>query len=95
MIKPIAFIGILVAFSQTACAEAVEQSKVEEIYGKSCVVCHASGAAGAPKTGDKAAWQARIDAKGMDGMLESIHKGINAMPPKVCVTAAPTKNTKH
>lgn len=30
-----------------------------------CFACHATGAAGAPKVGDKAAWAPRI-AKGMD-----------------------------
>ncbi len=30
------------------------------IYKASCAVCHAAGVAGAPKSGDKAAWAARI-----------------------------------
>ena len=33
-------------------------------YDKSCKVCHATGAAGAPKVGDAAAWEPRL-AKGM------------------------------
>ena len=33
-------------------------------YAKSCQVCHANGAANAPKTGDAAAWEPRM-AKGM------------------------------
>ena len=33
-------------------------------YAKSCQVCHANGAANAPKTGDAAAWESRM-AKGM------------------------------
>ncbi|MEP5765486.1 MAG: c-type cytochrome [Halieaceae bacterium] len=50
-------------------------------YGKTCAVCHASGAAGAPKTGDAAAWKPRMD-KGMDTMVKSVENGLNAMPPK-------------
>ena|SRR5687768_2910168 len=51
------------------------------IYGSSCAACHDSGAAGAPKLGDKAAWAARIKA-GKDSLYNSALKGKNAMPPK-------------
>ena len=50
-------------------------------YNKSCAVCHASGAANAPKTGDVAAWEPRM-AKGMEVLVQSVHNGLNAMPPK-------------
>ncbi len=50
-------------------------------YNKTCVVCHSAGAAGAPKTGDVAAWQPRL-AKGMDTLVSSVEKGMGAMPPK-------------
>ena len=50
-------------------------------YNRSCAVCHASGAANAPKTGDAAAWEPRL-AKGMDVLLQSVQNGLNAMPPK-------------
>ena len=43
--------------------------------------CHASGAAGAPKTGDAAAWAPRID-KGMDTLVKHAYEGFNAMPAK-------------
>lgn len=52
----------------------------EEIYG-TCAACHASGAAGAPKLGDKAAWSPRI-AKGLNALVKTATTGINAMPPK-------------
>ena len=54
---------------------------VTDKYNKSCAVCHASGAANAPKTGDAAAWEPRL-AKGMDAMVQSVANGLNAMPPK-------------
>ncbi len=50
-------------------------------YNKSCAVCHATGAANAPKTGDAAAWEPRL-AKGMDTLVASVASGLNAMPPK-------------
>ena len=53
----------------------------QKIYQTSCQACHASGAAGAPKTGDKEAWAPRI-ATGVDAMLAVAIKGKGAMPPK-------------
>lgn len=50
-------------------------------YRTACMACHASGAAGAPKTGDKAAWKTRI-AAGMDTMVKNAVDGKGAMPPK-------------
>jgi len=50
-------------------------------YRTACASCHMTGAAGAPKTGDKAAWKARI-AQGMDTLVTHAIKGIGAMPPK-------------
>jgi len=53
----------------------------QNIYQKSCQACHAAGAAGAPKLGDKEAWAPRI-AKGNDALLSSVTNGLKAMPPK-------------
>ena len=53
----------------------------EELYKATCMACHDSGAAGAPKTGDKAAWAPRIKL-GLDGLVKSATAGKNAMPPK-------------
>ena len=50
-------------------------------YNKSCGVCHNTGAANAPKTGDAAAWAPRLE-KGMDALVQSVNNGLNAMPPK-------------
>ncbi|MDH5395095.1 MAG: c-type cytochrome [Gammaproteobacteria bacterium] len=52
-----------------------------KLYRQACAACHMTGAAGAPKTGDKAAWQARI-AQGMDTLVTNAIKGKGAMPPK-------------
>jgi cytochrome c5 len=53
----------------------------KQVYGSSCFACHASGAAGAPKVGDRAAWSARI-AQGDATLLQHALHGFNAMPPK-------------
>jgi len=50
-------------------------------YRGACMSCHATGAAGAPKTGDKAAWKDRI-AAGMDTLVKNAINGKGAMPPK-------------
>jgi cytochrome c5 len=53
----------------------------EALYKQACTVCHAAGVAGAPKTGDKAAWAPRA-ALGVDALTASVIKGKGAMPPK-------------
>ncbi|MEN9864213.1 MAG: hypothetical protein RLZZ601_1977 [Pseudomonadota bacterium] len=53
----------------------------EQVYKTVCSSCHASGAAGAPKFGDTAAWSARL-GKGYDGLLTSVLKGKGAMPAR-------------
>lgn len=59
----------------------------KELYDKTCVTCHSSGIAGAPKFGDKTAWAPFI-AQGMDTMVEKATKGVGAMPPKGGSTAS-------
>lgn len=59
----------------------------EALYKQACTVCHAAGVAGAPKTGDKAAWAPRI-ALGVDALTASAIKGKGAMPPKGGAMAA-------
>lgn len=52
-----------------------------DIYDSKCVACHSSGAAGAPKLGDVAAWAPRI-AKGTDVLYTSAIGGFKGMPAK-------------
>jgi cytochrome c5 len=53
----------------------------EQVYQAACTACHAAGVAGAPKSGDSAAWAPRI-ATGYDALLNSALKGKGAMPPQ-------------
>ena len=54
----------------------------ESIYSKNCKQCHKTGLSGAPKLGDKAAWEERIAAQGLDTLVERAWTGFKAMPPK-------------
>lgn len=55
------------------------------IYDKACTACHTAGIAGAPKTGDKAAWAPRL-AQGNNVLYEHAIKGFQGkagvMPAK-------------
>ena len=69
---------------------ALADRSVDELYPKTCSVCHAAGVANAPKAHDAALWQPRIDAKGMDGLVLSVTNGLNAMPPRgMCMDCTP------
>jgi cytochrome c5 len=73
--------SVPVASETTAtAAAAAEPRSGEQVYNSFCMACHAAGVAGAPKTGDGAAWSARA-SKGIDGLLATATSGINAMPP--------------
>ncbi len=50
----------------------------EQVYTAQCAACHASGAAGAPKLGDAAAWGPRVKT-GYEALLTSALKGKGAM----------------
>lgn len=55
------------------------------VYEQACFACHGTGAAGAPKFGDAAAWKDRI-AKGLDTLHQHAIEGFTGqagmMPPK-------------
>lgn len=53
----------------------------EEVYKGQCAACHATGAAGAPKFEDVAAWGPRL-ALGFEALVQSALKGKGAMAPQ-------------
>jgi cytochrome c5 len=53
----------------------------EQVFQAQCTACHATGAAGAPKVGDEAAWAPRIKA-GYEALLTSALKGKGNMSPQ-------------
>ncbi len=75
LIKPVAQLN----FKDASAPREIQTG--EQVYKAVCSSCHASGAAGAPKFGDAAAWSPRI-AKGYDSLMISVLKGKNAMPAR-------------
>jgi cytochrome c5 len=57
----------------------------QQVYAQICKTCHETGLAGAPKAGDKAAWQPRI-AQGEQTLVQHAIQGFQGktgvMPPK-------------
>ncbi len=78
-IAPVGQVNVGSAPVQTAAPAAARTG--DQIYNSTCVACHGTGAAGAPKVGDKAAWQPRA-AQGIDTLLNHATNGLRAMPPK-------------
>jgi cytochrome c5 len=78
---PVAAAPAAAAPAASASATTVAAGTGEALYKQACTVCHAAGVAGAPKSGDKAAWAPRI-ALGIDALTASVIKGKGAMPPK-------------
>lgn len=60
----------------------------EAVYNTTCMACHTSGAAGAPKLGDKAAWSPRV-AQGTATLVQHALQGFKGMPAKgTCTTCS-------
>ncbi|MFZ3083016.1 c-type cytochrome [Rhodoferax ferrireducens] len=57
-----------------AAAPVAENTVGKSVFGKVCAMCHAVGAAGAPKPGDKADWGPRI-AQGNDVLYKHALEG--------------------
>ena len=84
---PVATTVAAVAPAAAAAPVAVASGNGEALYKQTCVACHGSGVAGAPKFGDKAAWAPRIKT-GMETLYTAAIKGLNAMPPRGGSTAS-------
>ena len=79
-IQPVAKFELKIASAADAAASS-EPKDGPTVYASVCGACHDTGAAGAPKKGDKAAWAARIST-GNNALYQSAIGGKNAMPPK-------------
>ena len=69
----------IVAFADSSGAKSLQTG--EAVYVAACSACHAAGIAGAPRTGDVAAWAPRIK-QGFDLLVKHAVEGFKAMPPK-------------
>lgn len=75
------------AEAAAAAAGDIDLAAGEKLYKQVCFACHTFGVAGAPKTGDKAAWAEPI-AGGMEQMIRVSIEGKGAMPPRGGSTAS-------
>jgi len=69
------------AGEKVAAAAPAKAADGKSTYDTTCVACHGTGAAGAPKFGDKAAWAPRLK-QGAAVLQDHAIKGKGAMPPK-------------
>lgn len=76
-IKPVADVAI--AESGGGAAKAAQTG--EQVVQQFCAACHTTGAAGAPKIGDRGAWAKHL-GEGLDHMLKTAIAGKGAMPPR-------------
>lgn len=83
--------------ANTAALGAAPVASGQEVYTKTCAVCHAAGVTGAPKPGDKADWGPRI-AQGNQVLYDHAVKGYTGkkglMPAKGGNTALPDADVK-
>jgi cytochrome c5 len=74
-------------------AAAPAKADGKKTYDTTCTACHATGVAGAPKFGDKAAWAPRIKT-GIDALYASALRGKGAMPAKGGNASLPDADVK-
>jgi len=72
-------VGSVVLAAGGAAAGALQSG--EAVYKLACSACHSAGVAGAPKSGDAAAWKPRL-AQGYDTLVKHAVEGFKAMPAK-------------
>jgi len=70
-----------VSIKDSASLSASKARSGKEVYNASCVACHATGVANAPKLGDKVAWEPRV-ATGLEALLNTALNGKGAMPAR-------------
>ncbi len=81
-IGPVVSLADMRSRINTASAGGADVAKSpDQLYQAACLACHTTGAAGAPKIGDTAAWAERV-GKGLDTLVTSAINGIGAMPPR-------------
>ena len=61
-------------------ADANVQRSGKQVVDEVCVKCHGTGEQGAPRIGDRNAWDGRAK-RGLSGLTQSAIKGIRNMPP--------------
>lgn len=83
---------VAVPAAAPAPAPVAENTVGKSVYGKVCSMCHAIGAAGAPKPGDKADWGPRI-AQGMELLNKHALEGFTGAKGQMPARGASTTLT--
>ena len=68
-----------VTFAESGGAKVLQTG--EAVFKATCVACHGTGVAGAPKAGDAAAWAPRIK-QGYETLVKHATEGFKTMPAK-------------
>lgn len=76
LVGAVAWVACLLA--PAAVAQGAERSG-KQVVDASCIACHGSGANGAPRIGDKAAWSKRA-SQGLTSLTATALQGIRGMP---------------
>ncbi|HYA47456.1 MAG TPA: c-type cytochrome [Burkholderiales bacterium] len=71
----------MAAASPAASPAAAGKADGKKVYETTCIACHGTGVANAPKFGDKKAWTPHL-AHGVEHLHENALKGVRAMPPR-------------
>ena len=78
--KMLLALGVCASLCSGGCTMGVGDTG-EKIYRFSCVACHSTGAAGAPKVGDRGNWRQRAD-QGLEMLVSNAINGKRGMPAK-------------
>ena len=73
--QPVGFVAV----ADSGAAKSLQTG--EAVYAAACSACHAAGIAGAPRTGDVAAWAPRFK-QGFDLLVKHAVEGFKTMPAK-------------
>lgn len=74
----------ILGFGTACCLPAAAAPDGKSVYERTCITCHATGVANAPRFGDRAAWAPRT-AAGSGALATSVIKGKGAMPARAGV----------
>ena len=74
----VASLAVVQFLAQDARAQGGDRSG-KQVVDAVCSACHATGANGAPKIGDKHAWS-KLESRGLSSLTQSALKGIRKMP---------------
>ena len=78
-LKPVVTIEDIMAGVSAGSGDDSAEKTPKQLYAGACLACHSTGVAGAPKVGDKAAWQSRLGG-GIDAIISTAINGKGAMP---------------